>query len=62
MVSRHNSVDVDDLVVEALYERGISGANAVIKFVRKRIKNVSEQEVRQCYEELAAKQTAMFGA
>lgn len=56
------SVDVDDAVVEALYEYGCTTMNGVLKHVRKRIRNVDERAVRQIFQELQSKQQEIFGA
>jgi hypothetical protein len=53
-------VDVDDAVVEALYEYGCTGIDSVLRYVRRRFKNVDDKQVRQCYNELRNKQRAIF--
>lgn len=58
-MNRHN-VDIDDAVVEALYEYNCTGVDAVLRHIRRRHKNVDDSHVRQCYNELRNKQREMF--
>ena len=55
-------VDIDDAVVEALYEYGCTGFESVLRHVRRRYKNVDDKQVRQCYNELRNKQQLLIGA
>jgi len=53
-------VDLDDAVVEALYEYNCTGVDSVLRHVRRRFKNINDTQVRQCYNELRNKQREVF--
>lgn len=59
---RKTAMDLDDAVVEALYEYGCNSMNEVLRHVRRRIGRVDEGFVRQCYQELTNKQQAILGS
>jgi len=55
---RKTAMDLDDAVVEALYEYGCNSMGEVLRHVRRRIGKVDEGFVLQCFQELTSKQPA----
>lgn len=57
---KQREIDLDDAVVEALYEYNCTGIDSVLRHIRRRFRNVDDNHVRQCYNELSNKQREMF--
>lgn len=55
------SMELDDAVVEALYEYGYTTMNEVLRHVRRRLGRIDERYVRQSFQELQSKQELLTG-
>lgn len=58
---RNISMELDDVVVEALYEYGCTSMNEVLRHVRRRMGKIDERYVRQSFQELQSKQELLTG-